>query len=768
MTYNSLWSIDGFDLDIDPSEFYEQCRNLDYPTDAFSSLANSFCNVRGRHPSRGFVLATADLLSKIAGVAPLRSPVHTLRISDGNTEFTFPKLAIVRTLGITVGTADHNNKPFPTSPFLVELADARIYANWSAIRSRTSVRQPNQLPDPNLGYQTIFDQLWASVSGVLGRVADRSTYPNGLPSNLYQDQTAGWDSVLSFLDFMGHTIFPSDGGFICDDIKNEPDKGLLRIFEDNHGRLIDTDPDPVKSLAVPANIRINVFSLDAQYQFNPGNHVSFQDLWRDNPGRSFDFAIAGLAPALAKFAIPGTTFTVWVPFDYQKDDRNQDNIRKVTEFAKSHAQQIVQPLSQYWSNSSRTYSGIVPVRPGNYLSAVTFYDTPSDHLPGIKTKPAVLPYNFNPAVHHPITHEGLTLDFAPTPGREWIAPPDNARHHVPHERLIVCKLPKPASTGSASGDPDKDSLSCQILKPGQPFNPRRYGLPHKEKAFFNLYYHQEANKKLEPIPFSTIEAYNVMGTLIPWDTWCLARFNYQPGEHPAGRWNIVSIAPIFVTWQADCLPSEEITETKCTLFPNLVTVRKNSGLRLVKRVKPFDAEKEGIREVIIDLKGGPTNSVAIGQGLDKPLAYSSAPTLSQVTLTGGLRFLKGNLASLLLPPKEGKIKLRLPNDDNAAPGSILVAKTPGPCVETEWLKPGIDTVVSFSGWAGESCSGTSSCITLYFTRGILTKTKGLPTSPTTTSPIKGTDCPLPILPNFEHCLTPTPPPKTPSPGDLIQ
>lgn len=738
MSLTSSWKIDGNEVDVDPTTLREMCLLNGYPTDVFDRVANSFHNVRGRLPSRGYVLLTGTMLTKLG---PLKKPIHTLTISDGSNTVTFSKLAIIRTRAVACSMPGIEYTPGSTSAYLCELVDARHFATWTSTGDdvRKSVRQPSQLPNPTLPYPVLFQELWKGVAPLLGGVNDTASYPSGNPSNLYQDNACGWDSVTAFCDHLNHTLYPSANGFTCSDILSEPDASLKQKLKDARPYLIDAEPLPTESFTLPAKIVVNTFSLNAQYQTAPGNHVTYQDLWRDKPGYTFTYGTAALLPQAAPHVIPGTSFPIWIPFDYKKDDSGNDNLRTLEPIAKSHARDILKSFHTHWSNLSYLFSGVHDFTPDGYLSAVTHFDIGQ----GVQTKAAQLPV-------HP-----TDPDFAPTPGGEWFAPPDNARHHIPHERLIVGKY-------NASGV----SKSCFVLKPTIKVNQNLFGLPHKEKGLFDLYYHQEKKNKLEPTPFASVEAYNILGTLIPFDHWCFLRFNYQPGEEPAGRWTVVAIAPIFTTWQADCIPPAQVIETSCTLFPNLITVRKDSGLRLIKRVEPFPADS-GIREAIIDLKGGPANTVYIGRGLDEPLGFSSAPTLNQVQVTGGIRFLKGNVSSLLLGPKLGKIKLRLPNEENAVPGALLAVKAPGPCVETEWIKPGISTVFSFSGWNGEDCTGAARCITLTYERGILVSARGVSLKP---SPIiKGTDCPLPIPPVYLHCELPKPPPpESPGLGNLIQ
>ena len=203
--------------------------------------------------------------------------------------------------------------------------------------------------------------------------------------------------------------------------------------------------------------------------------------------------------------------------------------------------------------------------------------------------------------------------------------------------------------------------------------------------------------------------------------------DYRYPARGAGVWQISGWASDPPDLQACCIPYVGEINRQRIIDPTLITVRRNSSLRLVRRLQ---STHRGCREAIIDIAPGQANTLFHSRNPLLPPRWTADPAVQgSITLgvsrrTGWVKFAGDTYSGgpdpgkgyWLGPPQNGASgAFRLPGNQ-PGPCSLLGAvKINGGCIQTAWMRPGISTYMEVVGWDGERT-------TLEFENGILVST----------------------------------------------
>jgi len=271
---------------------------------------------------------------------------------------------------------------------------------------------------------------------------------------------------------------------------------------------------------------------------------------------------------------------------------------------------------------------------------------------------------------------------------------------------------------------------------------------------------------------TAVSAYNATGAVIRYSSRVLLRFNPQAGS--SGIWQISSQSTTPPDIQEDCV--DRVVQLSKDNWrrraPNIVTLRRNSSLRLSYRIPPID--NDTCCEAIIDIAAGPKNTIFQSRKPKDPPRWATDPEVSgSMTLGQWLKFKpKDSLAgreTWLGPPVFGGLKMRLPSGTPRT-GKFLVADAVrGTCVSTRWFGPGLNAVISFQyaypNSAGCSGDGVARCVTLQWQNGILINASpGQFTPPQVQTLVDCSDDPKP---DHDPCRPPPPPPPPPPPDNWV-
>ena len=812
------WRLDDHLL-VDPAALKKSLNRSSQSSDLFWGKANSLTEVRGRNPSRGWVLISGDSLQKIDKP---QHAIHTISISDGQRSYKRKGLIITRATCVTPNRVDATYpldglKPDPTSVYLLELADSRYYASWGTLVYRSNLRDPEgQFPyERDKSWSSTLDDMWKGLPRLMGRLAHdnsngREEWPYLGPESLKFPGTNAWDSFNQVLDQLSRCIAPNPaGGYITYGLSIRNGVTWLSPSEKQHltdalsTSLLHGEGGPIRP-HVPESIRVYFHSRDYQWWRNRGQTGVLtktpQDFIHDFPARYHDYSSTDfLNAAGVKTAaiIPGTTKHVWSTLPVMMDDQGEiHGAEALREHGKTLARDCVEAFALFQRYRGYTFSGLWPYfRVGPVFSGVAFYDLGE----GLKTRLFTRPKDFDATTNN-LNSYNESAHKPSNPDEDWIGPPDIQRHRPPRAREAYgILLPHHSQSGKTTEGKTKcwsfaipgGKLAGQC-KPGQIAEVSL--LASQLKSDDN-----DDTVRQWWYGVDTIKAINALDQSIMPGKRVMLRWNPQAGFQ--GAWQIISYvsAPDV---QEECIKEVEEKgpsyDYRRKRNPQLITVRKNSSLSLVDR-KPKsdndsggseddeesphkykfgeyqDPESDQLCEAIIDIAPGPPNTIFSSkaekdeEGADTtlPPRWSYNPVAEQ-SITAG-QWVKLGLdnnenQSWIGPPRTGSVKLRLPGDPQE--NSHLVAgSVQGDSVETKWVGPGLNTTVTIPNPLGTD-------ITLKFKSGILVES----------SVESGWPEPGEIIQAFSHNPTPdydpcgvNPPPTTtpipppvPPPEDLPQ
>lgn len=778
--------------DITPSFLFDGTLCLDPATlkgqpgtqQHFLDKANSYCSIIGRHPGRGWLLLPGSKINEIRTAANAHQPVHQLIINDGKNKVIIPSLVITR-IDCLSPSADPND---PNAAYLIEIADARFYAHWSASNKLfnpidTIKGQLNDYKSPNIikraDYTDIIDALRKDLPFFLPLTYNTAINVHSLDkekdltlSHIAFMGTSAWDCINCLVEKLGHIIAPGNTG-------TEPDNTLIFSGEMiiNFARteldktvkeaiakypIVDTDNNYFAP-TLPATIRVYYHLHDYQYQ-RSGN-LTAQDHWFNGAAADyFDFDVLKLLKnedattkeekaantALASRIVPGTVHPIWSQeIATSKDTRVTDpddkdklipspiNSSDAYLNAKALVLKYLESFSRRDTFSGYTISGVQRIVPGGFFSAVAWFDTGD----GLFTRGSVLPYvmcNYgtgagsseNKTWH--LTDPTLPYSIA----RESLhAPPQLARQAIPYERIIHGYLEPLSKTNNditpiAPQEPNPNpNLPNTNTDPNLKPDPvtRNPGMLYPgDTGLLTVYaYHTDYTNKLAPTQTPEklsiqVKAFNATTDCIPYYCDVTARYHLQAGD--GGEWEIFSAPTKLPHWQSICVDaftSPQLSLTPVTHVPtaNLITVRRDSGLRLLSRNPGRTSSPAEGREAIIDVAPAPSCYVFTGTGPNSTPKWSGdvAPP-GRLVARDWLDFSNGSGLGA------GRTRVRLPNNP-ACHNAFLLSDSKGSCIQSKWFGPGLSLTMSVYGGPEQSLS--QSAVTLTFKYGLLVAQTGL-------------------------------------------
>ncbi len=171
----------------DPRMLFQEAQRLGHHVGNWYGRANSFREVRGREPGRGWVLILKKYLS-----SSLTSSTQSLVLKYGNTTLVFTGLYVVQ---MTAILAD-GHVPSGETMYLVEFADPRIHFPMSIFDGELS----------NASWEGVVDELWSNLPASAGDFPGfPATYTPGaytLPETFHLTATNTWDAILGILEML--------------------------------------------------------------------------------------------------------------------------------------------------------------------------------------------------------------------------------------------------------------------------------------------------------------------------------------------------------------------------------------------------------------------------------------------------------------------------------------------------------------------------------------------------------------------------------------
>lgn len=757
------WEIDGFPL-IDPAHLKKSLdeQNPPIPTNVFWGKANSFVEVRGRNPSKGWVLVTGETLAKLKKLQDVK---HQLKIWDGQRWFRREGLVITKATCVSPthkdGTQAVRGKGSPniTSVYLLELADARYYGSWGSLYWAYNIRGPEGNFPYGLNYKTwpdVLEDMWKrGMPRALGKLhiddtGGKESWPPFAPENLRYMGVNTWDAFNELLDQIGRTIAPAfnnpEGGYVVYGLEKNTwlsnnEQEALKAATDS--AMIQAEGAPIQA-HVPQWIRVYFRSRDNQWWKNRGSGsprtLTAQDFVNDFPGRYIDYKSESLVPSLSSNAtiIEGTMKHVWGTLPIIVGDDNEIfSRREIYQQGKKLATETVESLTLFQRFRGWTFSGIWPFfRTGPVFSGIAYYDLGD----GLKTRLFTRPLHFDSDID--LEHYNESSHKGKHPDEDWVGPPDVQRHRQPHYRegygIIVphpsltrtCYLPP--VTKKDIEKPFKGKSTFRGVGPG--CSAEVILLAGKIGNYENQHCGIEGSSDPPYIQsvkgqmwygVARVTAFNVTDEWLDFGKRVMLRWNPQPG--PCGVWQMISTERKSFDVQAECV--RYAYEPPAAYWrrrrPDLITVRRDSSLRLVSRVNPH----KNICEAIIDIAPGPSKTIYQSRSPSEVPRWVHEPEVSGSMKVG--RWLKFNpggygAESWIGPPTNGSTKFRLPHPTNLNSGAYLIAGgVSGNCVQTEWFGGGIDATISFNyAIEGSSCVTEFNCIGLNFENGLLVSISG--------------------------------------------
>jgi hypothetical protein len=723
ITLTPQWSLDGTTL-LSPTKLASECRRLERSDllPLFWGKANSFTVTRGRHPSYGWLLLTGQELTRVLQSGHPFHPSHTLVIGDGTRIVRITGLLLTRVYPVLATRSDTQpSQPNATTPYVVELADARFLARLSSASFDANVRDSEGKIDPNstaswVQYLTQFWTRYLSFLGPLQLVAP--SLPSSLPENIRLFGVNAWDHFINLLDYLGHSIGPNWNGNTGFTIYG-PSAGLSAseqtlLASGLSTHLLHTECSHGVA-CLPERITAIHPSRDYQWWKSGDKDLTEADYWKSNPVYHSTFSTAQLLGNVHPHRIiPRTSLALHNPTPLLTGaDGSPLNSSECETSARSHALSVLRSIVQLDQHAGYHLSGCWSAfRVGPHWSAVSFIATgdESGH-DALRTRLITRPRHVivDPALFNIASN---TTPHPYSPAYELFGPPDLSRPHHPHHRRALGRIPGTASReGSGICDPNASP-------------PKDGGImPWSAGSVEVLRGVRNAQGKVMWSAAASVTAYNSLPFRLP----AGARVHLEYVHHVEGngRWIIVGIATVPADVQQCCIESVAPGPQRI-IQPSLITVRKQSSLRLVKRNQALPQDHN---EAIIDIAPGPPFTLFQSRDHNKPPRWAYDPRVSgSLTIGKWLKFQVGDqVMGGIAPPAYGVGNLlRLPADTPYTGGLLAVKAAAGQCVQTEWLHPGLNCTLSFSyAFAGHACQGVPKCVTLSFRNGILTSVLGV-------------------------------------------
>ena len=277
-TLTPSWRLDGLEL-LDPAYLRQQ---IDHPL--LNGYANQFVRTVNRQPSYGYVLISRANLARIEQRAPIRHPVHQLKISDGERSTTINKLAIVRSQSLT--PTNHNNRDShdPNEAILLTLVDTRYYAAWSCIYKSYNRRDAdNQIHDIQT-WASMLNNIWKlGVPRLMGSLLYRGRLPSWKPEDYRFDGVPGWEAILHICEQFQWIIAPtsSNSNYVLHTYTPTPSlsENEKRAYDAAVSSYMLDREAPYHRLVLPEKICVFAHNRDYQYWQSPAPDPTMPVRW---------------------------------------------------------------------------------------------------------------------------------------------------------------------------------------------------------------------------------------------------------------------------------------------------------------------------------------------------------------------------------------------------------------------------------------------------------------------------------------------------------
>lgn len=591
----------------------------------FWGKANQWIVVRGREPSYGHILLEGGVLRNALDNAPPGQTGHTLRIADGQRRVSFFGLVITRVTSVDPSYTDDPNTDSidPATAYLVEVADPRWFCNNTTINHALNWRTGlGRLQPPNVTWQSLLTGMWnESFREILGPLSldPTSRFPAWGPENLQPGGIDAWDYFHSLLDYLGNTLGPNvDGnGFIVygPDTLNDQELSLFNWARQSFLRETEANPEVAE---LPEQVRVYFPSRDWQWWQYGCETPNAAAWWELNPVREQTLDTRLILPESHAPIVPGTIKGLFATVAHRTDERgNIVNQRALDDHAVSLARNWL--IAQEFLDRFRswTFHGVWPLfRVGPHLSAVCWYDHGTGVFTRLLTRPrdwsasdASRPWSpaYKPCVSY---------------GDEIGGPPDLNRPDHPHsiEGYGFLNTPPGASSPSLYGPQPEICHEDYIglLAAIRGVLPGRWGEVTLQRSSIAP---DDSIQRWNPV--CVIQAYNALDRTVPYGRRVFLRYNHQAGGD--GRWEIVSWAATPTDVQQCCIPIVlPLPEGQGRVRdPDFITVRRDSSLRLVRRLNP----PNDYSEAILDIGPGPCKMLFTSVDLNTPPRWMTDPAI---------------------------------------------------------------------------------------------------------------------------------------------
>lgn len=694
----------------------------------FWGKTNSWIEVAGRNPSRGWFLVTGATLKTLS--PRYQQPVHTIKVGDGRarsysrTGILISRYQCVTDSKLSSGDID------PNAAYVIELVDSRYYAGWSSAVTEFNVRNEDAFPwkqQPPGGPRTHFHHrggggfnwrtvLWwywrsTGLEKLLGPITfdAKAIDPFLGPETLKFPGVNAWEAFNRILDSIGWTVAPvfniPRGGYLVtlSDGKLTKKEEIIRksAFDSS---LHETESEHNGNQSpLPEKVRVFIPSRAYNWDIGTGHGArTSQEYWDVRPVRYVDFPVPNTP---GRQIIPGTVKNAYSTLPFITND--QGVIYRVTDLIK-HVQSIANNCISKLTGEdfhSATFYGLWPMRTGPRYTGTSFYDLGE----GLRSRWYSRPEHFKATVD---AVSNLSEREPETVSEEWQLPPDTIRHHKPHVRRQVGIVWAPFQ---------------QCYKKPLPFGKIRDGVPSGQWAWVLLIAgrinYATGRQGWTAGNTQFIRAFNATDDTIPPATRVEVDYNYQQGWN--GEWNIINHWRQYADVQNTCPgPTLELRPDRWRVQrAKTISVNRQSSLRL-----GWPRQHGPIQDchALLENAPGPPHTLFQTRHPSQPPRWVYDAAIHGSMMVGTwYRFFNNGTQSWIGPPQRGQVAFRLPGN-KARTGSYLVAgPTNGACVQTQWFGPGLNLEVSFSyAFAGPSCKGSPRCISLTFVNGLLVKVGG--------------------------------------------
>jgi len=696
-----------FSADMALLPFKDQVQDQDV-----ASRCNRFLMTRGRKPGTGAVLMLKRHLDLIINS---QEPIHTLLITARNT-VQIQKLCVTKAEAVFANITDVSGVTIKdTTPFIVEIADARFYANMVTVEEAFNLRRADGVRrSPQISYRTAVGVISDRLANIFGRdfllQVPRISAEEFEFESLAFHCVSAWDALWVVLDQAGwsFTIKP-DGTPLIFDPKEESETQEIMdsINESMEGRRTrwDTGAELIH-VALPEKITVCTRQRDYQFyqdrdartrirSLHSGDYAELRPVF----SRTFEtrFFLSGKEKEGKQF-INDADQVIWATVPLLTDDQGQSNENEVLDHLRVQAQLYVKRIANLHRGVTWQYSVVHGFFPNSHIAAVGFSDVGGRFVQTVAV-----------GEDEVITWKGDQLGWDAELARPGSP---NTRSNVPYGREMYGVLfdHSPAF--------ERDS--------GEEIPPLGDGRPG---LAFLLSGHTQSEGEVVWVERATVVVINGTGRPIRMNQRIYAKWNYQVGR--SGTWIIVSVGGAVsedgdkADWVMECLDggvaSDRVRDS------GVITVDKERMIKLVSLGGASLDPEDPLTPVGVGISffAGPINSILqtrsrFGDDAGR-IEWTTGPSVNNINVGNWVKFGGGPVdpgfdapGNWLGGPRGGSsgVRIRLPTNPGRSHLYLRSGPTSGNCTELTWSGPGLDCSLQYL-----DCYEV--CQTMLFSNGLL-------------------------------------------------